>query len=631
MMMADQEVTTLAYSKSPKTSKRTTFQDELQAAVSSRASRTKPEQLSNYMNIDDEEDDFLNKLLSSRRKRMDAFKAGKSKAKLNTFDLSDDEENRRSRPKKVSFLKSQRSSSDPKDTAAPESHENGPLESPADPPGNDDASFSSQRSTNASEGNTQFKDESAEHTGPQLTGETLSLSYQTSDDALPPAQPSDGGVEEAPGPTEQKRSSGLGETFEVSPAPPLSNTNSAEREPPVPKPRQRTLGLKPPVTEKPAKGTASQDSERPQVSPVSAPVSADTPSNGVCSGGDHAASSGLGRSSSYESEQSQLLTKSTVDSGSRGVFISNDSKEVEKNYSSSFEEFNGCSGDTSNQASHTPDKSLDTRTSTPHSKTSERSRSVCSKKVDSKYLGTLRVLDRKVSLQESQPQSAESLRAAVYQEWLKKKREKSRENLQLKKEEQLLKEKAQQEQESKREDVAASYEAWREKKAESLRAKARERNEKIRKEQKATEEKQEKRQSAEQVFEQWKQERDRLLREKHRKHKEAKNKLQLQKRERDDERKKNSKSAFSDWCEKKKDVLHEKLERERKQIQTKAEEEQYMKEDRDKMALDTYESWLTRKDREQRRRRGERQIRAIIGDSPPPPWSPPNKTVPFGK
>uniref|UniRef100_A0A3Q2Z9F7 Microtubule-associated protein 9 n=1 Tax=Kryptolebias marmoratus TaxID=37003 RepID=A0A3Q2Z9F7_KRYMA len=486
-MMADQEVTTLAYSKSPKTSKRTTFQDELQAAVSSRASRTKPEQLSNYMNIDDEEDGKPSEdQIKNLRKRMDAFKAGKSKAKLNTFDLSDDEENRRSRPKKVSFLKSQRSSSDPKDTAAPESHENGPLESPADPPGNDDASFSSQRSTNASEGNTQFKDE--------------------------------------------------------------------KREPPVPKPRQRTLGLKPPVTEKPAKGTASQDSERPQVSPVSAPVSADTPSNGVVS------KSGL--------------------------------------------------------------------TSTPHSKTSERSRSVCSKKVDSKYLGTLRVLDRKVSLQESQPQSAESLRAAVYQEWLKKKREKSRENLQLKKEEQLLKEKAQQEQESKREDVAASYEAWREKKAESLRAKARERNEKIRKEQKATEEKQEKRQSAEQVFEQWKQERDRLLREKHRKHKEAKNKLQLQKRERDDERKKNSKSAFSDWCEKKKDVLHEKLERERKQIQTKAEEEQYMKEDRDKMALDTYESWLVRAETP---KIVERQIRAIIGDSPPPPWSPPNKTVPFGK
>lgn len=35
--------------------------------------------------------------------------------------------------------------------------------------------------------------------------------------------------------------------------------------------------------------------------------------------------------------------------------------------------------------------------------------------MESKYLGALKVLDRKVSLQESQPQAAESLRAAVYQ------------------------------------------------------------------------------------------------------------------------------------------------------------------------------------------------------------------------
>lgn len=44
-----------------------------------------------------------------------------------------------------------------------------------------------------------------------------------------------------------------------------------------------------------------------------------------------------------------------------------------------------------------------------------RSQSACSRNVESKYLGTLKVLDRKVSLQESQQQAADSLRAAVYQ------------------------------------------------------------------------------------------------------------------------------------------------------------------------------------------------------------------------
>lgn len=55
------------------------------------------------------------------------------------------------------------------------------------------------------------------------------------------------------------------------------------------------------------------------------------------------------------------------------------------------------------------------RTSSVQSKTTQRSQSVCSKNVESKYMGTLKVLDRKVSLQGSQPQAADSLRAAIYQ------------------------------------------------------------------------------------------------------------------------------------------------------------------------------------------------------------------------
>lgn len=42
-------------------------------------------------------------------------------------------------------------------------------------------------------------------------------------------------------------------------------------------------------------------------------------------------------------------------------------------------------------------------------------------------------------------------------------------------------------------------------------------------------------------------------------------------------------------------------------------------------------SQQVRKDLEQKRQREERRIQAILQDSPPPPWSPPNKTIPFGK
>ncbi|KAM6939710.1 microtubule-associated protein 9 [Xenentodon cancila] len=614
--MKDEEFRTLAYSKSPKTSKRTTFQDELRAAVSSRATRTKTKQSFNYEDEDEDEDDFLNELLKSRKKKTDAFKAGKSKAKFSTFDLSDDE-NKHSRTKKVSFLKTQRNSSPSDDTAGSEPHENKPPETSVDGFDSYNGSLSSQHPTNVSEESAQLKNSALESCDSQVGRRNSSLSCQTSDDTLPLPLPSDSSVADTPGPAESTRNSGI--------------DTVTEREPPKPKPRQRTLGLKFQPTEKPAEETASQDLSRPQTSSASIPLSTDTSSNIVWTDGDHAASSSLPKSSSNKSEESQPLAKPMSDSGSRDGFISDETKDPERNYSSSFEEFNECSGNETDQLSHSPEKSLDTRSSSPHSKTAVRSQSVCSRKVESKYLGTLKVLDRKVSLQDSQPQVGDSVRAAVYQEWLKKKKEKSKENIQLKKREELRKEKEIKEKEAKREDAIASYEAWKEKKAENLKARAKERKDMVRKEQRTIEEKEEKKQSAKQVFERWKREHDYLLREKYRKQEEADNEQKLQKQDKVEERMRESKSAFSNWCEKKKDVLHEKLAMERKELKNQTEEEQYLKEERDKMALEMYENWLRRKDLEQKRQREERRIQAILRDSPPPPWSPPNKTIPFRK
>ncbi|KAF7213018.1 microtubule-associated protein 9 isoform X1 [Nothobranchius furzeri] len=606
--MTDQEVRTLAYSKSPKTTKRTTFQDELQAAVFARTSKTKAEPFSKDTN--EVEDELLNKLLHSRKKRIDAFKASKNKTKLNNFDLSDDED-KDSRPKKVSFLKSQKNGSDSQNQTASEHHENKASESFSS------ESISSKHSTNLSEQNLQSTNEEA--TDSLMTRKTSSRSYQTSDDSLTLPLPSDGSVVEAPG--QEKEIVAVAETSDT----PQSSTSSfnnnisaecvAEREPPKPKPRQRTFGLNSHTSEKPVEETETQDPNRPQTSSVSVLCSTDTSSHNNWT--DQTNSPVLNKSS-YQSTQSQL--QSTFDSVSR-----DDGKETEENYSTSFEEFNGCSRDLSTQLSCDPDNSS-------HSKKTARSQSVGSKKMESNYLGNLKVLDRKISLQESQPQAAESLRAAVYQEWLKTKRETLRQNVQLKKKEKLLKEKEKmQEQEAKRESAVASFKAWEEKKAENLRAKANEMSRRIRKEQKATEDKEEKRQSAKQVFEKWKQEQDHLLREKYRQQKDAENKLLLQKQEKKEERKMESKLAFSDWCERKKGVFHEKLKKERKEIQTKVEEEQYMNEEKEKMALEMYENWLKRKDLEQKRTREERRVREIIQDSPPPPWSPPNKTVPFKK
>ncbi|XP_037620553.1 microtubule-associated protein 9 [Sebastes umbrosus] len=634
--MTNQQIGTLAYTKSPKTSRRTTFQDELQAAVSARSSKTKTDQHSYSDDFNEDEDDFFNKLLKSRKKKAGALKAAKSKSKINDFEISDDE-GTHGRTKRVSFLKTPKIGSPSEDTTASESRENEPPDSSTGHHDNYKDSFSSQHSTNVSDDNIRFKSSDVESTNPQITRESSSksLSYHTSDDTLMDMSlplPSDNSVIETPGPEEKSNSvlEGSSQTPQIS-ATDLKQVSAAdtEREPPKPKPRQRTLGLNLHVTEKIAEDAESHDLSRPQTSSASIPLSSDTSSNIAWSEKDHAISCSLSKSSSSKGEQSQILTRSTVDSGSRDGFMTDDSKEQERQYSTSFEEFNVESGDPSHQLSH--EKSFDTRTSSSHSKTTQRSQSVCSRKVESKYLGTLKLLDRKISLEESQPPAADSLRAAVYQEWLQRKKEKSRENMQLQKKEEILKEKKKREEEAKKGDAVASYEAWKETKAASLKAKVKEKQDTIRKEQRAIEEKEEKKQSAKKVFEQWKHGHDHLLKEKSRKQREAESKLQFRKEEKEEERKRDSKSAFSDWREKKKDVLHEKVTMEREEIKNKAEEECYMKEERDQMALEMYEHWLVRKHLEQKRQREERRIQAILQDSPPPPWSPPNKTIPFRK
>ncbi|XP_075948083.1 microtubule-associated protein 9 [Anarhichas minor] len=627
--MTNQQFRTLAYTKSPKTSRRTTFQDELQAAVSARASKAETDRYSYSDDFSDDEDDFLNELLKSSKKRAGAIKAAKSQPKLNDFDISDDE-GKRGRTKRVSFLKTQRVVSPPDDAAAPESRENEPPDSSTGPHSNHGDS------TNIGDDNVPFESSDAVSAYPQITrrSSSKSLSYQTSDDSLldmPLPLPSDNSGAETPGP-EKKSTSALedGSHTPLS-ATDLTRVSSADtnREPPRPKPRQRTLGLSLHAAEKMAEDAGSPDLSRPQTSSASIPLSPDTSSNTAWKEGSQAVSCGLSKSSSSKSEQSQLFTKTTVDSGSRDGFISDDSKE--RKYSTSFEEFNADSGEHSQQLSRVHHKSFDTRTWSSPSEAAQRSHSVCAGKVESRYLGTLKLLDRKVSLQDSQLPAADSLRAAIYQQWLRKKKEKSRENMQIQKKEEILKEKKKREEEAKKEDAVASYEAWKETKAESLKAKAKEKQDAIRKVQRAVEEKEEKTQSAQQVFDKWKSEHDHRLKEKSRRQREAENKLQFRKQEKEKERKRDSKSAVSDWREKKTVVLHEKVLTVREETQNKAEEERYVKEERDQMALEMYENWLVRKDLEQKRQREERRIQAILQDGPPPPWSPPNKTIPFGK
>lgn len=121
--------------------------------------------------------DFLNELLKSRGKKAAASKAGRNKAKINDFDISDDE-SKRGRTKRVSFLKTQRVSSPSEDTTASDLHENEP--DPCGGQSTDNNSLNTLYSLNASEDNSDGEFIDARTAGEK---QRKSFSFQSSEDA----------------------------------------------------------------------------------------------------------------------------------------------------------------------------------------------------------------------------------------------------------------------------------------------------------------------------------------------------------------------------------------------------------------------------------------------------------------
>ncbi|XP_055081831.1 microtubule-associated protein 9 [Periophthalmus magnuspinnatus] len=574
--MSDQDWETLAHTRSPKTTTRTKFQDELQAAVSARASRVIMDQYSG--DFDEEEDEFFNKLLNSRKKKANAFKTRKPKTV--NFEFSD-EEDKPVTTKRVSFLKTQRTPPEG-DLTQEKNNNDTSLSQSVDCSG--DNSFSKQRSDIESS-QSQDTPENTNRSASPLSADAL----QDTPPLLPPEVCQDA-APQAEGP---------------------------KKEQPTPKPRQRFM----PVPNDPQDQQRNEPSNQHNASSSSPNLSEET----------HAALSSRSQSLSSAGE----LTKSTPDSGSKNGFNSQDGE----NHCVSFEELalsqpQPSSGNSLDQTdcptnaySDIPDDPSDTISASR----AKSPRSGSAKKVESKYLGSLRVLDRTFSLHDTETQ-ADSLRAAVYQEWVKKKKTSLKQSIEIKKTEERVKVKKKEEQEAQREHAIACYEAWKEKKSESLKVKTKEQQERIRKEQRAREEKEEKSQASKQVFEKWKHQRDLLLKEKHRKARKHETEEKLQKQEKEEERKKANYSAFTEWNEKKKNVLHERAAVTRKELEENAKAERCLKEEKDKMALDMYESWLKRKNIEKKRHKEEKWFQGILHDgSTPPPWSPPNKTIPRGK
>ncbi|XP_049565041.1 microtubule-associated protein 9 isoform X4 [Orcinus orca] len=218
----------------------------------------------------------------------------------------------------------------------------------------------------------------------------------------------------------------------------------------------------------------------------------------------------------------------------------------------------------------------------------------------SHYLGTLRVLDQKPSQKQStEPDRADNIRAAVYQEWLEKKNVYLHEMHRIKRiESENLRIQNEQKRAAKREEALASFEAWKvmkEKEAKKVAAKKRleEKTKKKTEEENAVRKREALQSNSElfQSFEKWKEKKMEYLKEKSKKEKEYERAKKQKEEETVAEKRKDNVTAIEKWNEKKEAVFKEK---EKEKINEKRKEElkRAEKKDKDKQALDEYEKWL---------------------------------------
>ncbi|KAF5923435.1 hypothetical protein HPG69_006606 [Diceros bicornis minor] len=261
-------------------------------------------------------------------------------------------------------------------------------------------------------------------------------------------------------------------------------------------------------------------------------------------------------------------------------------------------------------------------------KKSSSTRKTPSATTSSHYLGTLKVLDQKPSQKQNmEPDRADNIRAAVYQEWLEKKNVYLHEMHRIKRiESENLRIQNEQKRAAKREEALASFEAWKamkEKEAKKIAAKKKleEKNKKKTEEENAV-----RKGEALQAFERWKEKKMEYLKEKNKKEKEYERAKKQKEEETVAEKRKDNLTAVEKWNEKKEALFKEK---EKEKINEKRKEElkRAEKKDKDKQAIDEYEKWLEKKERQERIERKQKKHHSFLENEALPPWSPPSRTV----
>ncbi|XP_063166590.1 microtubule-associated protein 9 [Candoia aspera] len=267
------------------------------------------------------------------------------------------------------------------------------------------------------------------------------------------------------------------------------------------------------------------------------------------------------------------------------------------------------------------------------------------------YLGTLKILDNKhLQKYSAELDKADSLRAAVYQDWLEKKRIFLLELQRIKRNKaENLREKNEKKEAAKKEEALASFEAWKvmkEKEAKKLAEKKKLEAAKKKEEAELNEKKKEEAQKA--AFEKWKEKKAEYLKQQIQREKRVERLKKKKEWEVVAEKRKDSRSAVEKWNEKKEEFMKQKK-KEKIQERKKEVEQQVEKEEQDKRALDEYKKWLEqpllqhhvrtaqnqrsiaaaaqKKEMDESIQKKQKKLQVILEDETPPPWSPPGKAV----
>ncbi|XP_072921198.1 microtubule-associated protein 9 isoform X2 [Hemitrygon akajei] len=250
-----------------------------------------------------------------------------------------------------------------------------------------------------------------------------------------------------------------------------------------------------------------------------------------------------------------------------------------------------------------------------------------SKTTEPRYLGTLKILDRKAN-ETSNLEATDTIRASIYQEWLERKRQVLSENKRHRKLK-VQQENVKREQNiANKKEVKASFEAWKTRKKNAFQETYQNKKEEEKIKQQAEAEKEVRKEEAKKVFEKWKEGKDRYLQENLQKQKQIKKENKEKEKEQVNERKEGNASAFMKWNEEKEMIMKQRMIEITKVQQKKKREEEYSKCEREEMAALVYKKWLAEKGKNEKK---QKQMKSVLCRDPLPPWSPPNKTIPFGK